>query len=590
MSRGHEPDSHPHSFRLMIVPALTQPLPCLRHLLGALLSVILVGGGLLASALPAEAQAIDPHPHFAGPRDGPVETRQYGDLAEGPYNRLVIRNVMVIPGHGGPPTGPYDILIEGNVISEMRAFNPIAAERARLAGEPLERLEGDRVIEGEGMYVMPGMLDLHYHLRSEPIPVEYSYYLKLAHGVTTTGPTGGDRGQEYTREQARLSAENEILAPRMLPTFQWGVTAMQQIGMDVTQEEVEDPANAERLAQEIIERGAHLVGVNSLSWNPEAFGAAAQAVDAAGGITTVHLPPSTLAVVNALDAARLGVTFIKHHYGIAESALPRRSQDFSRGYNYNDESHRFREAARVWEEVGWNPEHRERLLETVVDSMIHYGVKMMPTMVVYEASRDILRAQSLPWHDRYTHQSLLEWSVPSPAWHGAFHWDWTHDDEESWRYAFDLWGDFLYEFNKRGGQIAVGSDDNYIWATAGFSNIRELQLLRESGMHSLEVLRAATYGSAQAARLEGIGLVRPGYLADLVLVDGNPAENFRHMYSFGAIRMGEDQSMVRSQGIVHTIKDGIVVENANLMREVARMVEESREGAEPLITEAPFIP
>ena len=27
-------------------------------------------------------------------------------LAGGPYNRLVIRNAMVIPGHGGPPAGP----------------------------------------------------------------------------------------------------------------------------------------------------------------------------------------------------------------------------------------------------------------------------------------------------------------------------------------------------------------------------------------------------------------------------------------------------------------------------------------------------
>ncbi len=556
----------------------------------ALPSTLLVALLLLLGPSAVLGQAIDPHPHFPGPRSTPVETRQYGDLAEGPYNRLVIRNVMVIPGHGGPPTGPHDILIEGNLITEMRAFDPVAAERAAQAGQPLERLAGDRIIEGDGMYAMPGMFDLHYHLRTEPIPVEYSYYLKLAHGVTTTGPTGGDRGQVFTREQARLSAENEILAPRMFPTFQWGVGPMREIGMEVTREEVEDPAQADRLAQEIIQRGAHLIGVNSLSWKPEAFGAAAQAVTRHGGVTTVHLPPSTLAVTNALDAARLGVTFIKHHYGIAESALPRRSQSFERGYNYNDESDRFRAAGQVWEEVGWHPEHRRQLIDVVVDSMIHYGVKMLPTMVVYEASKDILRAQGLPWHERYTHQSLLEWNVPSPHWHGAFHWDWTSDDEESWRYAFDLWGQFLYQFNRRGGKIAMGTDDNYIWATAGFSSVRELQLLRQSGMHALEVLHAATYGSAQAARLEGLGLIRPGYLADLVLVDGNPAENFRHLYSFGAIRQAPDGSMYRSRGIVHTIKDGVVMNNANLMREVEQMVAESRRGAEPLITQTPFLP
>ena len=77
-----------------------------------------------------------------------ITTRQFGDLAAGPYNRLVIRNAMVIPGHGGPPAGPYDILIEGNTISQMVPFDPVAAERRGNA----QRLTGDRVIEANGMY------------------------------------------------------------------------------------------------------------------------------------------------------------------------------------------------------------------------------------------------------------------------------------------------------------------------------------------------------------------------------------------------------------------------------------------------------
>lgn len=541
--------------------------------------VFLVALLLFSATSPVQARTA---PEVYGPTTLPVETQQFGDLAEGPYNRLVIRNVMVIPGHGGPPTGPHDILIEGNVITDMRSFDPVAAQRAVQAGQPLERLEGDRVIEGEGMYVMPGMFDLHYHVRTEPIPLEYSYYLKLAHGVTTTVTvTDGRFEQVWADEMSRR--EFGTLAPRQHPFWGWGFRA------DATREQLEDPAEAPRIAREMVAAGARSVGINGLTWNHELFGAAARAVSEAGGVTTVHLPPSTLAVTNALDAARLGVTFIKHHYGLAESALPRRSAAFSRGYNYNDESHRFREAARVWEEVGWHPETRARLLNDVADALVRYGTKMLPTMVVYEASKDILRAQGLPWHEKYTHQALLEWSVPSQFWHGAFHWDWTSDDEESWRYAFDLWGQLIYEFNKRGGVVAMGSDDNYIWATAGFSNIRELQLVRQSGIHSLEVLKAATHSSAEALLEPHLGLVRPGYLADLIIVDGNPVENFRHMYSFGAIRQADDGSMYRSRGIVHTVIDGVVTENANLMREVERMVAESKQNVDPLITQQPFV-
>jgi len=182
---------------------------------------------------------------------------------------------------------------------------------------------------------------------------------------------------------------------------------------------------------------------------------------------------------------------------------------------------------------------------------------------------------------------LMVW--PNPAFHGAYHYDWTSDDEEYWSSAFDLWGDLIFEFNRRGGRVAYGTDDNYIWATPGFSNVRELQLLRETGMHSLEVLKSATRNSAETLRQPLLGLVRPGYLADLVIVDGNPAYNLRFLYSFGALTMREGE-MVRTRGIVHTIKDGIVIENDKMMEEVARMVAKSKEGVGPTVTNAPFVP
>ena len=123
-----------------------------------------------------------------------------------------------------------------------------------------------------------------------------------------------------------------------------------------------------------------------------------------------------------------------------------------------------------------------RLLGAVVDSMVKCGVTMLPTGVVYEANRDVVRATSLPWHAKYTHQALLNWNYPNPAFHGAFHYDWTSDDEAYWSSAYELWGKLIFEFNKRGGKVAYGTDDNYIWATPGFSSVRELQLLRETGV------------------------------------------------------------------------------------------------------------
>jgi hypothetical protein len=501
---------------------------------------------------------------------------RFNGLAGGPYDRLVIRNVMVIPGHGGPPAGPYDVVIERNVIAQMIPFDPVTAERRGDAGRP----DGDRVIDGSGKFLMPGMIDLHMHLRSEPMEIEYVDYLKLAHGVTTVVPAP-DRGLDSAMVRQEQSEANTVLAPRYFPIWGWG--------NGFPREEYEDPASAPRIAAAMVARGAHVVSVGNITWNPELFGAVCRAVWEAGGITTIHLPPSTNPVVHAVDAARLGVTMIEHHYGYAESALERSTQDFPRGYNFNDENDRFRAAGHVWVEAESSTETRARLLSEVADSLVAYGVTMLPTRVVYEANRDILRAISLPWHEKYTHQALIDWNLPNPAYHGSYHYDWTSDDEYYWSRAFRLWGDLIYEFNRRGGRVAYGTDDNYIWATPGFSNVRELQLLRETGLHNLEVIKAATYNSAATLRQPKLGLVRPGYTADLVLVDGNPAYNLRFLYSFGALHLDDARAMQRSQGIVHTIKDGVVIENAKLMDEVARMVARSKEGVGVNVESAPFI-
>jgi hypothetical protein len=549
-----------------------------------LTSTLLLGALAAALAAPSHAQELTSQAQFTTPatrtvasaKSAPVQTRQFGDLAEGPYNRLVIQNAMVIPGHGGPPVGPYDIVIQGNVITEMTPFDPVTAERRGDTG----RARGDRVIDATGKYVMPGMIDLHMHLRQDPMPIDYVYYLKLAHGVTSLVPAP-DRGLDAAMAEARRSAANEILAPRMWPIWGWG----RESGF--SERDLEDPSKAPEIARAMVSKGAHVVSLGSVTWDTTLFGAVAKAVEAAGGITTIHLPPNTNNVVNAVRAACLGATMIEHHYGYAESSLERSTQDFGREYNYNDENQRFRYAGKVWEEA--DAVSKARLLGEVADSMVKCGVTMLPTRVVYEANRDILRATSLPWHEKYTHQALINWNLPNPAYHGSYHYDWTSDDEQSWYTAFDLWGDLIYEFNKRGGRVAYGTDDNYIWATPGFSNVRELQLLRESGMHNLEVLQAATRNSATTLRVPQLGLVRPGYLADLVIVDGNPAYNLRFLYSFGALTLDRAGEMYRTQGIVHTIKDGVVVNNERLMEEVARMVAKSKQGVGPNVETAPFV-
>tara|TARA_B100000949_G_scaffold11788_1_gene8999 strand:+ start:1317 stop:2870 length:1554 start_codon:yes stop_codon:yes gene_type:complete len=512
--------------------------------------------------MPAQLEKVEFKPE-------PTKMVEFGDLGAGPYKRLVIRNVMVLPGHGGPAAGPYDILVTGNVIAKLQRHDP---------NNP-DRMEGDRVIEGENLYIMPGMLNLHLHLRNKSLPLDYIFYLQLATGVTSIGPAEEGRVQEILEDERN----NEVISPRLFPLYGWGSKT------DFDEEFRMDPANADKVAKRMIKNGVRQVYLNNLCWNPTMFGAAAKAIERAGGITAVHIQPSSTTQVNALDAARLGVTMIVHHYGYAESALNRQVMNYPVDYNFLDENKRFREAAQVWIEAGENPETRHRLLNDIADSLVYYGVTMQPNRATYEANRDIVRAHGLPWHEKYTHQVLWEMHLPSPHAHASFQYNWTSLDEYRWHYMYDLWGDLIYEFNKRGGRVAYGTDDNYQWSTGGFGNIRELQLVLESGMHPLEVLRSATYNSAQTILEPKLGMIQKGYIADILVVDGSPAENFRYLYPFGAIMMEEEtEEMYRTKGIIHTIKDGVVFENDNLMREVERIVKESKENAGPDVVTDPF--
>ncbi|MCB0550143.1 MAG: amidohydrolase family protein, partial [Phaeodactylibacter sp.] len=56
-------------------------------------------------------------------------------------------------------------------------------------------------------------------------------------------------------------------------------------------------------------------------------------------------------------------------------------------------------------------------------------------------------------------------------------------------------------------------------------NVRELELMVEYGMKPLNVLRSVTAVNAEALHLMELGRIRPGLLADLIVVEGNPLED-----------------------------------------------------------------
>jgi imidazolonepropionase-like amidohydrolase len=84
------------------------------------------------------------------------------------------------------------------------------------------------------------------------------------------------------------------------------------------------------------------------------------------------------------------------------------------------------------------------------------------------------------------------------------------------------------EMRKRGVRVLVGGDYGFAHNPQG-RNARDLELfVQHFGFSPSEVLQAATRLGGQAMmRPDEIGLVKPGYLADLLLVDGDPLADVR---------------------------------------------------------------
>jgi hypothetical protein len=66
--------------------------------------------------------------------------------------------------------------------------------------------------------------------------------------------------------------------------------------------------------------------------------------------------------------------------------------------------------------------------------------------------------------------------------------------------------------------------------------------------------------------------VAVGKLADFVIVPENPLENFKVLYGTGAIKLTEDNKVVRVGGVKYTVKDGIIYDAPALLKEVKEFV------------------
>lgn len=495
------------------------------------------------------------------------------DEGMGPYDRLILRGATLIDGTGAPPVGPVDLVIEKNRIVDVEIVGSPG-----VAIDPEKRPKakpGDQEMDLSGMYILPGFVDMHGHIggTEQGTPAEYVYKLWMGHGITTIRDPGSGNGIGWVLSERARSAKNEIVAPRIHPYVTFGQ------GRD---EPFTTPEEARAWVRSVAKKGAE--GLKFFGARPDLMKAAIEEAKKLGLRSACHHAQLYVSRVNVLDSARWGLTSMEHWYGLPEALFTDRTiQNYPVDYNYADESDRFGEAGRLWQQAA--PRGSERWKE-VIDELVKLDFTIDPTLTIYEANRDVMRARRAEWHEEYTLPSLWEFYAPSRKSHGSYWFAWGTEQEVAWKENYRIWMSFLLDYKNAGGRVTTGSDSGYIYKLYGFDYIRELELLREAGFHPLEVIRSATLLGAQALGVaDQIGSVEPGKLADLVVVGENPIENLQVLYGTGAIRLNDQNEVVRAGGVRYTIKDGIVYDAKQLLADVRAMVRKAKDDSKKEIVQ-----
>lgn len=122
---------------------------------------------------------------------------------EGPWIQLIIRGVTLINGNSAPPIGPVDIVVENNIIKQIKTVG--------YPGVPIDSTyrpklkPGGKELNAEGMYLLPGFVDMHGHIggRMQGADADYVFKLWMAHGITTIRDPSCGNGLDWVLDQKK---------------------------------------------------------------------------------------------------------------------------------------------------------------------------------------------------------------------------------------------------------------------------------------------------------------------------------------------------------------------------------------------------
>lgn len=397
-------------------------------------------------------------------------------LTHHPSKPLLIYNANVFDSAHATVIPRQTVIVAGDKIQSVAPSKP--ADRSRTDVE---------LIDGSGKMLLPGLWDMHVHIG----PTDGM--LHLAAGVTTVRDLANDIDDLGARMK-RFDAGVE-LGPRVIPA---GIIDGPGPFQGPTKVLVSTPGEARAAVDRYHQLGYPQIKIYS-SVKPELVPIIIEEAHKNGQRVSGHIPAGMIAA----ECVRDGYNEIQHINFIVLNFFPdvketRTPQRFT-----------------VPGEHAIELDPKSERVQGFFHLLLEKQVDVDPTMATFE---DMLISQPgevpVGWRKvagrlpPQVRRGLLNGGIAPPG------------KIDLYRRSYAAMEKLVKAMYDDGIPLDAGTDD-----VAGFTYQRELEILNESGIPAPKVLQLATFGSAKIMSIGDRGVIAPGKLADLVLIDGDPTKD-----------------------------------------------------------------
>ncbi|WP_224484341.1 amidohydrolase family protein [Robertkochia aurantiaca] len=424
----------------------------------------------------------------------------------------------------------YDLVITGVHVVDIEEDRILPNQYVAITDNRIQRtammdslvLANDqRMLDGEGRYVMPGLWDNHVHFRGgDSLAGENKALLPLFlyHGVTTVRDAGGDLAPQVISWRNAIAA-GKLDGPNIFtPGYKIdGAQPAWPGSLKVT-----DEASLERALDSLESMEVNFIKTYDGSLTPEMYYATIDAALERGYKTTGHMPLNA----DLRKAIETGLKGSEHLYYVLKAA----ADSLKRAENASYKADYLTSLVRHYEEES----AREifRLLaenEVYVTPTLYIG-KVLSELADTDHSQDLL-LDYIGEGIQQTYSRRLESALRAKE-------AGNNSREILLEEGFKK---MILPMFESGVEILSGSDcgpfNSYVYP--GSSLIEEMKMLGECGLLPYQVLATSVInGPAFFELQEFYGSVEKGKVADLILLDANPLEDIANLETLSIVIKG----------------------------------------------------